>query len=251
MYQTIIIDDEQPARLRLKRLLSNHSDKINWVAEADCGRQAIELIEQHQPNVIFLDIQMPDMTGFEVLAALTYQPLVIFTTAYEQYAIQAFENYSIDYLVKPFGAARFDKAIQKLEKFGQRSTTLDYSKLEQLVKELKPTKETTTFPVKVGDKIILIDFQNIAYFQAEDKYVRVYDKKGKSYLGDWSLGQLVEELPSNFLRVHRSYVVNKEMIGEIRKFFKGKFILTLKDEQRTSITTGGTYTDKIKKLLKL
>jgi len=118
--------DEQPARLRLKRLLSNFQEKITLVAEADCGR-----------HVIFLDIQMPDMTGFEVLAALTYQPLIIFTTAYEQYAIKAFENYSIDYLVKPFGAARFEKAIQKLEKFGQVNQAVDYSKLEQLVKELK------------------------------------------------------------------------------------------------------------------
>ena len=251
MYQTIIIDDEQPARLRLKRLLSNYPNKITVVAEADCGRQAIEQIEQHQPDVIFLDIQMPDMTGFEVLAALTYQPLVIFTTAYEQYAIQAFENYSIDYLVKPFGAARFEKAIQKLEKFGQQAQVVDYGKLEQLVKELKPIKTTTTFPVKVGDKIILIDFQNIAYFQAEDKYVRVFDKKGKSYLGDWSLGQLAKELPSLFIRVHRSYIVNKEMIGEIRKFFKGKFVLTLRDERRTSITTGGTYSEVVGQLLKL
>jgi len=251
MHQTIIIDDEQPARLRLRRLLSNYKEKINIVAEADCGQQAIELIEAHQPDVIFLDIQMPDMTGFEVLAALTYQPLVIFTTAYEQYAIKAFENYSIDYLVKPFGAARFEKAIQKLEKLGRSSATVDYGKLEQLVKDLKPTKVTTTFPVKVGDKILLIDFENIAYFQAEDKYVRVHDKKGKSYLGDWSLGQLTKELPDLFIRVHRSYMVNKEMIREVRKFFKGKFVLTLNDEQRTSITTGGTYSETVGELLKL
>lgn len=251
MYQTIIIDDEEPARLRLKRLLSNFQEKIILVAEADCGQQAIDLIEQHQPNVIFLDIQMPDMTGFEVLAALTYQPLVIFTTAYEQYAIKAFENYSIDYLVKPFGAARFEKTIQKLEKLGQTTRSVDYGQLEQLVKELKPTKTTTTFPVKVGDKIILIDFQNIAYFQAEDKYVRVFDKKGKNYLGDWSLGQLAEELPDPFMRVHRSYIVNKEMIGEVQKFFKGKFVLTLRDEQRTSITTGGTYSEDVGQLIKI
>ncbi len=249
MHKTIIIDDEEPARLRLNRLLSNFQDKISVVAEADCGEQAIELIEQHQPDVLFLDIHMPDMTGFEVLSALTYQPLVIFTTAYEQYAIKAFENYSIDYLVKPFGAARFEKAIQKFEKFSQETNPLDYSKLEQLVKELKPTKKTTTFPVKVGDKIMLLDFQHIAYFQADDKYVRVHDKKGKSYLGDWSLGQLAKELPANFIRVHRSYMVNKEMIVEVRKFFKGKYILTLKDEQRTTITTGGTYAKEVDQLL--
>ena len=255
MFTTILIDDENPARIRLKRLLSSFADKIEILAEADCGIDAIHQIEELRPDVLFLDVQMPDMTGFEVLAKLTYQPLVIFTTAYEQYAIKAFENYSVDYLVKPFGAARFERAIQKLEKFGgdnkNEQTPTDFKKLEQLFESLKPTKKSFTFPVKVGDKILLIDYQNIHYFQAEDKHVRVFTNTGKTYLGDWSLGKLAEELPEDFVRVHRSYIVHKGSIGSIQKYFKGKFVLTLNDTKKTAITTGSTYSEEVGKLLEL
>ncbi len=254
MFTTIIIDDENPARIRLKRLLSSFADKIEIIGEADCGIDAIHQVEELRPDVLFLDVQMPDMSGFEVLAKLTYQPLVIFTTAYEQYAIKAFENYSVDYLVKPFGAARFERAIQKLEKFGNKKeeqTSTDFKKLEQLFESLKPTKKSFTFPVKVGDKIILIDYKNIHYFQADDKHVRVFVNNGKSYLGDWSLGKLAEELPDDFVRVHRSYIIHKGSIGSIQKYFKGKFVLTLNDTKKTSITTGSTYSEIVKRLLEL
>lgn len=254
MFTAIIIDDENPARIRLKRLLSGFTDKIEIIGEADCGIDAIHQIEELRPDVLFLDVQMPDMTGFEVLSKLTYQPLVIFTTAYEQYAIKAFENYSIDYLVKPFGAARFERAIQKLMKFGgeaQPKEATDFKKLAQLFESLKPTRKSFTFPVKVGDKILLIDYQNIHYFQAEDKHVRVFVNNGKTYLGDWSLGKLAEELPNDFARVHRSYIIHKGSIGSIQKYFKGKFVLTLNDAKKTTITTGSTYSEVVGALLKL
>lgn len=255
MFTTIIIDDENPARIRLKRLLTSFADKIEILAEADCGIDAIHQIEELRPDVLFLDVQMPDMTGFEVLAKLTYQPLVIFTTAYEKYAIKAFENYSVDYLVKPFGAARFERAIQKLSKFGGGDAAVkpstDFSKLEALFESLKPAKKSFTFPVKVGDKILLIDFQHIHYFQAEDKHVRVFVNNGKTYLGDWSLGKLAEELPDDFVRVHRSYIIHKGNIGSIQKYFKGKYVLTLNDSKKTKITTGSTYSEVVKQLLEL
>lgn len=255
MFTTIIIDDENPARIRLKRLLASFTNEISIIGEADCGIDAIHQIEELRPDVLFLDVQMPDMTGFEVLAKLTYQPLIIFTTAYEQYAIKAFENYSVDYLVKPFGAARFERAIQKLTKFGGANTTPapigDFKKLEALFESLKPTKKSFTFPVKVGDKILLIDYQNIHYFQAEDKHVRVFTNTGKTYLGDWSLGKLAEELPDDFVRVHRSYIIHKGSIGSIQKYFKGKFVLTLNDAKKTGITTGSTYSDVVSQLLEL
>ena len=254
MFTTIIIDDENPARIRLKRLLTSFADKVTIIGEADCGIDAIHQIEELRPEVLFLDIQMPDMTGFEVLAKLTYQPLVIFTTAYEQYAIKAFENYSVDYLVKPFGAARFERAIQKLTKFGGVNTTTpptDFKKLEALFESLKPTKKSFTFPVKVGDKILLIDYQSIHYFQAEDKHVRVFVNNGKTYLGDWSLGKLAAELPDDFVRVHRSYIIHKSSIGSIQKYFKGKYVLTLNDAKKTTITTGSTYSEVVGQLLEL
>ena len=132
MYKAFIVEDELPAMKRVKKLLSEHHFTVELVGEADNGKIAIEQIEVLRPDVLFLDIQLPDMTGFEVLSALTYQPLVIFTTAYDQYAIKAFESFSIDYLVKPFDANRFQLAIEKLKKMGNQQKQVDFQKLETL-----------------------------------------------------------------------------------------------------------------------
>ena len=112
MFRAFLVEDEAPARLRVKKLLSNYSTEVEIVGEADHGRAAIAKIEKLKPEVLFLDVQLPDMTGFEVLEKLSYQPMVIFATGYEAFAIQAFETCSVDYLVKPFDQERFEKAIQ-------------------------------------------------------------------------------------------------------------------------------------------
>lgn len=246
MFTTILIDDENPARLRLKKLLEAHTKTIKIIGEADFGKDAIERIEAQRPQLLFLDIQLPDMSGFDILKQLTYRPLVIFSTAYEQYALEAFESYSIDYLVKPFDADRFAKAIQKLEKFGDKQATTNFQELEKLFQQLKPKQKSFALPVKIGDRILLIDYEDITHFQSEDKYTRVFTKNGKKYLGDWSLSQLEKELPEQFLRVHRSCIVNKTAILEIRKYFKGKLILILEDLEKTSVTTGSTFSEKVK-----
>jgi two-component system LytT family response regulator len=251
MFSTIIIDDENPARLRLKRLFEAHVDTIQVIGEADCGKDAIERIETLRPDLLFLDIQLPDMTGFDILKSLTYHPLVIFSTAYEQYAVEAFESYSIDYLVKPFAADRFAKAIRKLEKFGDKQPTANFQELEKLVQQLRPQKKSFALPVKIGERILLVDYEEITHFKAEDKYTRVFTKNGKKYLGDWSLSKLEKELPNEFLRVHRSFIVNKTAIVEIRKYFKGKLILELDNVEKTTVTTGGTYSEGVKKELGL
>lgn len=251
MYTTILIDDENPARLRLRKLLEAHTQVIQIIGEADCGQAAIQQIETLRPQLLFLDIQLPDMNGFDVLKNLTYRPLVIFSTAYEQYALKAFESFSIDYLVKPFDADRFAKAIRKLEKLGQNQPTKDFQELEKLVQELKPKQKSFALPVKIGERILLIDYNDITYFQAEDKYTRVFTKSGKKYLGDWTLTQLEKDLPAHFLRVQRSFIVNKKSIVEMRKYFKGKLILVLNDTQQSTVTTGTTYSERVKKELGL
>ena len=172
--------------------------------------------------------------------------MVIFSTAYEQYAVEAFESYSIDYLVKPFAADRFAKAMQKLEKFGKQRPTTNFQELEKLVQQLRPQKKSFALPVKIGERILLLDYEEITHFKAEDKYTRVFTKNGKKYLGDWSLSQLEKELPSEFLRVHRSFIVNKTAVMEIRKYFKGKLILVLDDGKKTTVMTGGTYSERVK-----
>lgn len=246
MFKIFIVDDEYLARERVKKLLSKYSDKIQILGDADSGHSAIEQIENLRPDVLFLDIQMPDKTGFEVLAELTYQPMVIFTTAYEEYAIKAFDSFSVDYLVKPFNAERFKKAMEKLEKFGNQDATLDIQELATAVFQKKPAVQNFSFPVKLGDRILLIDFEDITHFQAEEKYIRVFTNAGKSYLCDGSLSKLEKTIPEYFIRVHRSHIVNQTCIQEVRKYFKGKLILILNNKEGTKITTGETYSKKVR-----
>ena len=249
MISTIIIDDENPARLRIKKLMEAHADQLNLLDEADCGSDAVQLIDSLKPDAIFLDIQMPDMSGFDVLQKITHQPLVIFTTAYSEHAIRAFETYSVDYLVKPIGAERFNKAIEKLTHFIKKEENTEFKKLEKLFQQINPVKKTFSLPVKKKDKIILIDFEDIAYFKADDKYVLAMMQDGNSHLLNKTITQLEQGLPDEFIRIHRSCIVNRSFIMEIKKYFKGKLILVLKDKKRSEVMTGETYSGKVKGLL--
>jgi len=249
MLKGFIVEDEHLASNRLKKMLESYATDINIIGEADQGGIAIRAIEEHRPDVLFLDIQLPDMTGFEVLQQLTYHPLVIFTTAYEQYAIKAFDTHSIDYLVKPYRLDRFKRAIEKLLKFGSTTSSKDYAAINQMVRPPKEQPPSFSFPIKLGDRILLIDYEDITHLQAEEKYINVFTKNGKKYLSDGSLGKLEGTLPNYFVRVHRSYIINQKHIKEARRFFKGKLILVLDDTQETAITTGETYTKKVRKLL--
>lgn len=251
MLKAIIIEDEPLASTRLEKMLAAYADKIIVLGVANQGGKAIEMIEKLRPDVLFLDIQLPDMTGFEVLNQLTYQPLVIFTTAYEQYAIQAFDTYSMDYLVKPFRLERFKRAMDKLLKFGYINKDINYQKLAQSTQPKLSTISSYSLPIKLGDRILLIDYEDITHLKAEEKYIRVFTNEGKSYLSDGSLGKLEGSLPDYFIRVHRSHIINQNCIKEIRKFFKGKLILVLNDQKETAITTGETYSGKIRKMLGL
>ncbi len=247
---TVIIEDELPAQLRLKSLLQAHSSMINIVGVADTGKKAIALIEEKKPALIFLDIQLPDMTGFDVLSKISYQPWIIFTTAYSEYALKAFENLSIDYLMKPIEQDRFDLAIQKLSKW-EKPKELEFGLMQELISKIKKPKEAISLTIKKKDKILLVNFEQISHFKSEDKYVNVHLKNGEEHLLSKTLTQLEHSLPSTFVRVHRSYIVNKSIVTEIQKYFKGKYILQLQDSKLNKITTGQTYTDIIKETFTL
>ena len=249
MLNAFIVEDEQLASTRLQKMLENYANKITLIGEADQGKVAITQIENLRPDVLFLDIQLPDMTGFEVLNNLTYQPFIIFTTAYEQYAIQAFDTHVVDYLVKPFRIDRFKRAIDKFLKFGTTRITANPQELEQIIQPKEKPIPSFSLPIKLGDRILLIDYEDITHLKAEEKYIRVFTNTGKSYLTDGSLGKLIERLPNYFIRVHRSFIINQNCIKEVRKFFKGKLILVLNDGKETAITTGETYSSKVRKLL--
>jgi two-component system, LytTR family, response regulator len=251
MYSAIIIEDEFPARLRLEQMLGHHKDNVKLLGQADTGKAAIELTNKYRPDVVFLDIHLPDINGFEVLQALDYHPMVIFTTAYAEYAVQAFEVFSVDYLVKPFDDLRFKKAIDKISQFQHLVPVPDYAKMATLFFEAQRKPKQTSLAVKSGHKILLIDYEDITYLKADDKYVTVSTATNKTYLCEKSLGMLEENLPDQFIRVHRSYLINKTWIAEIHRYFKGRLMLIIDDKNRTTIITSDSYTQIVKSVLGL
>jgi Response regulator of the LytR/AlgR family len=242
----IIIDDEAPARTRLRRLLAAHNTTVTIVGEAANGLDARKLIDTLKPDVVFLDIQMPGLNGFEVLREVMYLPVVVFTTAFDQYALKAFETNSVDYLLKPIEAGRLAQTINKIERLTAKGYNGRIDKFIELAEQFKPKKEVTAFPVKVGDTIYLVRLCEVIYIEAEDKYVKLHTLNGKEYLTDVSLKIMEEKLPVNFIRVHRSFTINKDYLLEISKYFQGRFVLKMNDQKTTKITSGSTYNDSIK-----
>lgn len=245
-YTTLIIDDEAPARIRLRRLLSVYQEKIRIIDEAADGDEALQKINDLKPDLIFLDIQMPGLNGFEVLQQAAHLPVVIFTTAFDQYALQAFETNSVDYLLKPIESERLKQAVAKLERLNGATSRDQIQKIVEYVNKLKPKREITSFPVKTGDTIHLVRVTEVAYLEAKDKYVTIHTLEGKQFLTDVSLKAMEEKLPDNFLRVHRAFIINKNVVTEIHKYFQGRYAIMLNDKPRSRITTGSGYTDSIK-----
>lgn len=243
LFKTIVIDDEPAARRLMKNLLQEHTDVVEVIDEAGNGYEAIEKIERSKPDLIFLDIQMPDLTGFEVIEKLQNKPNIIFTTAYEQYAIKAFETFSIDYLLKPIKEERLSQSIEKLKKFGRFNQSIDVNGLQEIIRQFQAPKKATALPIRTGDRINLLRYENIVYFEAQDKYVCVFTVDGQKFLTDQSLTVLSEKLPSPFCRIHRSYIINKEKIREMHKHFSGRYLFIMDDKAATRITSGKTYQD--------
>ena len=238
-----MIDDEPAARRLMKNLLQQHNDVVEVIDEASNGKEAIEKIEKLNPDLIFLDIQMPDLTGFEVIEQLSKKPNIIFTTAYEQYAIKAFETFSIDYLLKPIKEERLEQSMQKLRQFGRLNPTIDVNGLQEIIRQFQAPRKATALPIKTGDRINLVRYENIAYLEAQDKYVCVFTMDGQKYLTDHSLTILAEKLPSTFCRIHRSYIINKEKIREMHRHFSGRYLFIMDDKAATRLTSGRTYQD--------
>ncbi|WMI64336.1 LytTR family DNA-binding domain-containing protein [Aestuariibaculum sp. YM273] len=246
MFRTIIIDDEPPARLRLKKLLSHFSNDIVIIAEAQSGVEAQELINTLKPDLIFLDIEMPGLTGFQLLEKLTHMPMVVFCTAYDQYSLQAFETNSVDYLVKPVRLERLEKTIEKLKRF--RTTPYETHQLLDLVKTLtekKDEKVMTSLTVKKDEKLMFIKLEDVTYFESDERYVSVHTSKGK-FLTEQSLTKLEDKLPDYFLRVHRSIIINTEHVEEVQKYFNSRYTIKLNNKGLSQITSGRSYLQAIK-----
>lgn len=247
LFRTLIIDDEPAARRLMKSLLADYREQIDIVGEAGTGQEALEKIQALRPDLIFLDIQMPDLTGFEVIERLDIKPNIIFTTAYEQYAIKAFESFSIDYLLKPIKEERLDQAIRKLAEFGKHGgPPIDVNGLQDIIRQLQTPPKATALPVRIGDRIILLRFEQISYLEAEDKYVYIYTTDGAKHLTDQSLTSLTEKLPAHFYRIQKSYIINKDKIREMHRHYNGRYLFILDDKAQTRLTSGRTYQDAIR-----
>ncbi|MEP1489077.1 MAG: LytTR family DNA-binding domain-containing protein [Algibacter sp.] len=245
-YLTLIIDDEPPARAGLLNLLRNFPETFQVIDMAQNGTEAKEKITKLKPDVIFLDIEMPGLTGFELLEQLETIPMVVFCTAYNQYALKAFDTNSVDYLVKPIELKRLQQTVNKLKLFKGNQ---DSQSILDAIKEIAAQKETvqmTSVTVKKANKLMFVKLEAISHFEADENYVTLHTNTG-NHIIDQSLSQLEHKLPVHFLRVHRSVIINTNDVKEVQKYFNSRFIITLNNQKKSSITTGRSYNEAIKR----
>ena len=244
-----IVEDELLAQKRLMRLLEAHTETVEIIGTASNAQEAVSMIDQLCPDLLFLDIQLTGTTGFDVLGRLTHRPRVIFTTAFAEHAIRAFEENALDYLLKPIEPERLAAAIDRVEVKEESGPGLSQDQLALLASKLNPTPQVVSIPVKVGERFIFISLDTITHFHAKEKYVYVHTQDGKEYLTDHTLVSLSQKLPDHFMQVHRAYIVNRHAIREVLNYFNNKYILHIGDPVRVKITTGPSYAEKIKEVL--
>jgi two-component system LytT family response regulator len=250
-YRTIIADDEQLARERLKMLLEPYSIQIELIGEAENGIQCKKMIDDLKPDLLFLDIQMPGLNGFEVLQQVAHSPLVIFCTAHDEYALKAFETQSIDYIVKPFKAERVQKSIEKLELLKQQTNKHELLRAIEELTKLTPKKEITTIPVKIGDRMLILKIEEISYFMADEKYVCIFTVNGKKYLSDYSIKDLAQKIGDKFVRIQRAVLVNSLLIKEINKHSNSRYIIRMNDINGSKLISGRNYCEQVRKFMEL
>lgn len=244
MIKAIIIDDEPLARALVKEYLTDFPG-IMVVQECNDGFEGVKAVMQEQPDLIFLDIQMPKINGFEMLELIENKPHVIFTTAFDEHAIRAFENHAVDYLLKPFSKERFEKAINRFRDLKPRA--------ENTVSLLETAAalpgQNHRIVVKNGGHIKIIPTSNVHYFEAADDYVKIFTAEG-SFLKNHTMSHFEKVLnPAEFVRVHRSYLVAVEQITRLEPYEKDTVIAILKSGRQIPVSRAG-YT-RLKQVLSL
>jgi len=242
-YSTIIVDDEPLARKIIKEYLQDYPE-VKIVGECRNGKQAVKTINEEKPDLVFLDIRMPGMDGFEVLEHVDCMPRIIFTTAYGDYALKAFEVNAIDYLLKPYDKKRFSKAMQKVI---DRSTKSE-DDVDRLLRVVQQVKEPEDYPkrifVCVGRKIVSVQLNDTLWIEAEGDYTQLHTQSG-TYLCKLSLNLLEGKLDSSkFMRVHRSYIIATNSIEYLKRDGEGGFIAMLTDKSRVKVSR--TYAAKLR-----
>jgi two-component system LytT family response regulator len=247
MIKVVIIDDEPLARSITREYLQSYSD-IEIAQECNDGFEGVKAIAQHKPDLIFLDIQMPKINGFEMLELIENPPAVIFATAFDEYAIKAFEAHAIDYLLKPFNQDRFEKAIRKWRE--QKNNSNSEKQTRQLLDDVSLTApQSERIVIKDGSKIKIIPIQDVHYLEAADDFVKVFTKEGY-FLKNKTMGHFEQVLdPSQFVRSHRSYIINLQQITRIDPYEKDNHIAILRSGAKVPVSRTGY--PKLKSILGL
>ena len=229
MIKTLIIDDEPLAAGIVQEYLTAFP-QFQVMEVCQDGFQGLKAVQTHQPDLIFLDVQMPKITGFEMLELLDEPPAVIFTTAFDQYALKAFDAMAIDYLLKPFSQSRFNQAI---EKYLNQSSAIESESLGQLA------EKSSRLVVRVKNEIKIIQIQDVSYFEAEDDYIAIHSK-GVKYLKKMTMKALEEAMdPAKFSRVHRSYMVNLNEVTQIEPYERENYIVKLRNGEQVPVSKAG------------
>ena len=247
MIKTVLIDDEPLARSIVTEYLQAFPE-ITIAQECNDGFEGIKAIAQHKPDLIFLDIQMPKINGFEMLELIEQPPAVIFTTAFDEYAIKAFESRAIDYLLKPFSKERFEKAVQKwLEHRNKADQKANTQTL--LTEEIRQPEERNRIVVREGSNIRIVPVHEVQYIEAYDDYVKIFTQK-EMYLKKKTMSFYESSLDaSQFVRVHRSYIINLQQLTKIEPLEKETYLALLKSGMKVPLSKSG-YT-KLKGVLGL
>jgi two-component system LytT family response regulator len=234
MIKAIVIDDEPLSREILKSYLIRFP-QIGIVEECNDGFEGVKAIQQHQPDLIFLDIQMPKINGFEMLELVSPMPAVIFITAFDEFALKAFEANAIDYLLKPVSEDRFAKAVQKfLDKTNQPASTIGL--LDAMAQS---TAQNNRIVVKTGNKVKIIPVHDVHYLEADDDFVKIVTAEG-AFLKNKTMSFYEQTLdPQQFVRVHRSYILHISQITKIEPYQKETHLAVLRNGQQIPISKTG------------
>jgi two-component system LytT family response regulator len=244
-----IVDDEKPARDRLKRLLASMQD-VELVGEAGDVASAVALLDRERPELCLLDVQIPGGDGFEVLRLAEHLPQVVFTTAFDHYAVRAFEVKSLDYLLKPVHRDRLVEAVQRAQQARDRGGIASGT-MERLLEELRaqrPAAAPQRIPAKRGAKILLLDPAEVIWFESEGELVHARAADGRA-LVERPLGELEELLAGSFFRIHRSYLVNLSKVGAIVPEDGGTYRVVMKDETHTPLPLSRRQAQKLREII--
>jgi two-component system LytT family response regulator/two-component system response regulator LytT len=252
----LIVDDEQPARDELAFLLKGFPD-VDVVGHGKNGIEAVNLIRELNPQVVFLDVQMPGLDGFGVIKKLLEKkaklPFFVFATAYDHYAVQAFEVNAVDYLLKPVARPRLEKALAKVRR-GLENVEPTHQKLERLVQlvEERPLPQKTKLLVKSGGRLVLVNSDDIIYASIEDGVITIVTRELEGHSNFRTVEELQGNLdPNTFWRVHRSYLININRIREVVPWFKSSYQLKMDDRKQTEIPVSRAQTRRLRELLNL